>query len=361
MRLFHWRRRHADDFAQAIEPELRALPTPEPGDALKARIVASRDAGVRTILPEVSQPRPKRPVRTLVLAGFAAALLLVALPINWKRTTRTPPPDGEALDPVSTGFFGSVAYAQTLRARPELPPARVTGTDNLRPTTLRFVRRLRDASGKVVSDLPILLTMSPASVDGTPAYVVATLDSNANDPQPHVTVETTYVARSDMTLLRRAVHVMPYSRYDRINVQQRFAGDSLTGRMWTDNPSIGAGRAIARTLPRAYAPYLTPSFAPVFFMGVRLDRSWRGSASQLGWAVRDDDVLVPVELRVEGSEVIETPAGRFDCWRLSLRAAGHQLGYWVRKSDGLGVRLFDPDNARTHGTREIVLVQEGVE
>lgn len=360
MRLFFWRRQRSDDFAEAIAPELRALPTPQPSDALKARILASRAAGVRTILPEVAQPRPRRALLTIAVAGFAAALLLIALPIGWRRENK-PPSNAEGLEVASSGFFGRVAYAQTLRDRPELPAVRVGGTENLRPTTLGFARRLRDASGKVVSDLPILLTIRTTSVDGIPAYVVASLDSNANDPQPHVSVETTWVARADLRLLRRTVRVSPYSRYERINVQQRFAGDSITGHMWTDNPSIGAGRTFARALPRAYAPYLTPSFAPVFFMGVRFERGWRGSASVLGWAVRDDDVLVPIELRVDGSDVIETSAGRFDCWRLSLRASGRQLSYWVRKSDGLGVRVFDPNNPRTHGTREIVLVREGEE
>ena len=71
--------------------------------------------------------------------------------------------------------------------------------------------------------------------------------------------------------------------------------------------------------------------------------------------VRDDDVFIPVELRVEGEETITVPAGRFDCWRLSVRYAAGRVDYWVRKSDGLGVRVLN--STGSPGTREIVLTR----
>jgi hypothetical protein len=70
----------------------------------------------------------------------------------------------------------------------------------------------------------------------------------------------------------------------------------------------------------------------------------------MGWAVRDDDVFYPIDLQVEGEEQVIVPAGRFECWRLSLRFAGRRFDYWVRKTDGLGIRLQDP-------TREFVLTR----
>jgi hypothetical protein len=65
--------------------------------------------------------------------------------------------------------------------------------------------------------------------------------------------------------------------------------------------------------------------------------------------------MVPIELRVESAETITVPAGRFDCWRLSLRFSGKQVDYWVRKSDGLGVRVLN--KTTPYGTREIVLTR----
>jgi hypothetical protein len=71
--------------------------------------------------------------------------------------------------------------------------------------------------------------------------------------------------------------------------------------------------------------------------------------------VRDDDIFIPVEVRVEGEETITVPAGRFDCWRLSIRFAAGRVDYWARKSDGLGVRVVNP--TRQRGTSEIVLTR----
>jgi len=84
---------------------------------------------------------------------------------------------------------------------------------------------------------------------------------------------------------------------------------------------------------------------------------WRGSVSLLGWAVRPEDVFVPAELRVEGEETVVVPAGRFDCWRLSIGFAGRKIDYWVRKTDGVAVRLRDDSQIAKRGSREIVLVR----
>jgi hypothetical protein len=160
-----------------------------------------------------------------------------------------------------------------------------------------------------------------------------------------------------LRLLRRTIHVTPYSRFQRINVWQEFRGDSVSGHMNTEEPSIGAGRTFARQLPRPFAPFLTESVAPLFFTAVPLGHDWRGSASLLGWAVRDDDVLLPIELRVVGEEKVTVPAGTFECWRLALSFSGRRIDYWTRKSDGLGVRVLDTSAARTKETREIVLTR----
>jgi hypothetical protein len=174
---------------------------------------------------------------------------------------------------------------------------------------------------------------------------------------PQAEVETLYIARSDLRLLHRTIGVSPFRRWQRIDIRQHFQGDRLTGRMTTDGPSIGAGRPIARTLRPAFGPYFSDVFAPVLFMAVPLSSTWKGSASLLGWAVIDSDVFTPVELRVEGEERIAVPAGTFDCWRISVRFAGERMVYWVRRSDGLGVRLLDDLNVPARGTREVVLTR----
>jgi hypothetical protein len=90
-------------------------------------------------------------------------------------------------------------------------------------------------------------------------------------------------------------------------------------------------------------------------MTVPVSATWSASAGLLGWAVIPRDVYTPIELRVKGEESLTVPAGTFDCWRLSIRFSDGELSYWIRKSDGLGVRVLDQRNAATTGTREAVL------
>jgi hypothetical protein len=350
MKLHFWHRRGLRDFADAIRAELRALPTPEPDDDLLQRILASRAAGTRIILPHSSRHRQPIGLRFMAVA-VGAALLLVAVPVV-RQTLRKP--DDVA---IASSFFGSTAFAQAPSgtATPALLPIQVTRPNTIRPLVLELERRVHDSSGKSTSNLKATLTITADIVEGTPAWRVTSVDHKPTTTQDRMSVETLYVARADLRLLRRAVHVSPYSRFQRINVGQQFDGDSVSGRMTTDGPSIGAGRTIARSLPSHFGPYLADAMAPLFLMAVPLSAGWTGSASLMGWAVKDEDVFVPIELRVEGEERVRVPAGEFDCWRLSIEFAGRKLKYWARKSDGLGVRTLDDSETPIRGTREVVL------
>ena len=351
--MFFKRRQPLDDYLEAIGPELRALPTPQPTRALRDRIVASREAGVRTVLPAVTQPRGTR-TRNVTGIAIVAALAVMLVPMGVRHANQGSPRANDA----SLGFLGTLAYAQGVGSipRPALAPVKLGTISRVHPMALEFVRRVRDGS-RTLSESRITMNVTADSAAGAAAWRMVSEDHDARPPQPHVQVETTYLARTDLKLLRRTIHVSPYSRYGRINVWQLFSGDSITGRMNTDSPGIGEGRRIARVLPRQFTPYFTESTAHALLMNAPLARGWQGSASLLGWAVRDDDVLVPIELRVEGEETITVPAGRFDCWKLSIRYAGKQLDYWARKSDGLGVRVFGGNDSNNH-SREIELVGE---
>jgi hypothetical protein len=346
---FFRRGKALDDFIEGIRPELKAIPTPPPTDTLKTRIMESRASGVRNILPLVPEGRRVGTPLTIGLA-VAAALILLLIPIQLQRSASI----GEDL--ASPGVFGNVAFAQAPKRgdRPALAPITVTGGAKLRPLSIQFERRIVDGGGKARVTGQQSLQLSNASQGGSPVWRVVSVRREAM-PTPHVEVESVYVAQSGLRLLRRTIHVSPYRRFQRINVWQQFSGDSVSGRMTTENPSIGAGRAFARQLPNAFSPVIAESMSPIFLMTVPLSAKWSGSASLLGWAVRDEDVIVPIEMRVESAETITVPAGRFDCWHLSLRFSGKQIDYWVRKSDGLGVRVLN--QVTTNETREIVLTR----
>ncbi len=348
MNIFCWRR-PLHDFAEAIQPELRALRTPEPTAQLLERILRSRASGARIILPEPPAIAKRgRITRVVVGAGIAAALLLIAIPLQRVARERRSPPVAPSSDRrpsrrrrLATIGRGSHPWCSRAPMRCARSRWHLRGAHGLP----RACSRKAPHPSSVTAD----------DVDGTPAWRVVSIKEDAAPPQAEV--ETLYVARSDLRLLRRTIGVSPYRRWQRIDIRQRFQGDSLTGRMTTEGPSIGAGRPIARTLRFAFAPYFSDVFAPVVFMAVPLSSTWKGSASLLGWAVIDSDVFTPIELRVEGEERIAVPAGTFDCWRISVRFAGERMAYWVRRSDGLGVRLLDDLNVPARGTREVVLTR----
>ena len=151
----------------------------------------------------------------------------------------------------------------------------------------------------------------------------------------------------------------PYNRhYDRIVVHQRFDGTRLSGDMtaWTAGVR-SAYRTFDRILPEGTGPYVPDAFAPFFHVGVDVHRAGPARLALLGWAVRDDDVSRAMDLRVVGEEDVHVPAGTFPCWRLAIGYAGHTQWYWVRKADGIGVRMLDSTNAGA-GVREIVLRSE---
>jgi hypothetical protein len=350
MRLFFWRRRRLSDFADAIRPELEAIPTPRPTDQLLDRILASRAASARVILPEALTPRSRLPRRSIAAVAIAAGALLLLVP-----SVRRTPATGEDVF-ASSGFLTREAFAQPADhgAGRRLASAALERPEAIRPLALEFLRRVSDTTGQLITESVDSVAVTPATMHATPAWQITSRVREVVAAQRRVETETLYVARADLRPLSRAIHVSPYSRFERINVQQRFSGDSVTGRMTTDGPSIGAGRAIARRLRPELGPYLTGAFVPLALMTEPVSPTWSASAALLGWAVLPRDVYVPVELRVEGEERLTVPAGTFDCWRLSIRLSDGTISYWTRKSDGLGVRVLD-ERDPANGIREIVL------
>jgi hypothetical protein len=167
-------------------------------------------------------------------------------------------------------------------------------------------------------------------------------------------IDSTFMSRSDLRLLRHTAIERPYSRYDEIRIDQRFQGDSVSGRMNARGSRMPpASRPISRRLSPSSGPYIVDGLGPIILGAVSLHDGWTGRLSTVGWAVRDDDVFMPIDLRVDGAETIVVPAGRFDCWRITLRFGNRSVTYWSRKSDGVGVRSLERDASGV--TREAVL------
>lgn len=359
MRWFGPRKHTHDDWIDAVRPELRGLPVPTPRDDLLQRILASREAGARVILPDGRPVVDRTPTRGVV-ALFVAVVLLLLIPFarNAIVGSRGGELSGREASAASGWLAGSLAFAQTENdtLRRSKVPVRFAYPERLRPVTLRYQRTWRDSTGRTTGRATGVVALQRDSVDRTAAWRLVSLTAGTRDGRPFTTADSVYVTRADLRLLRRVVVQTPFSRYDQIRIAQQFRGDSIVGRMNARGADASpAGRPIARKLPPSAIPLTADALATVLFATVDLHPAWRGAMSLAGWAVIDSNVQTPVAIQVDGDEVVSVPAGTFECWRLTVRYSGPTLHYWVRKSDGLAVKsLQSQDN---DVVREVVLTR----
>lgn len=342
-------RKRDRDLAAAIQPELRALSVPRAGDDLWRRIRASREAGERVILP-VASARTRRHPFFVATAIVAAASAVFALSLGQRGSERA-----EEIRASGSWFAIGTAFAQTAPVSSGMPaPAVVTRADRFHPMRVVYQRSNRDATGKTQSMGEIRL-----SVERESRATWRVVSSQSDPARPSWSrADTMHLAAADLRLVSDAIHEEPYGRYSHIQVRRTMASDvyRLAGEMRALRESVvAANRTFDRVLPDRGAPYIADSFAPLFLMGVELHAGWKGRVSVLGWAVRNDDVLVPIQLAVVGEETVRVPAGEIACWRLSLQVNGHTQDYWVRKTDGLAVRSLRSGEGATP-SRELVLV-----
>lgn len=351
-------RSQAEEFAEAIRPELQSLSVPSPSADLMQRILASRESGTRVILPDVSDLRSSAPRRLLIPAAIVAAVLLLALPFRWS-PQREAGSEASSLARIASEWLpGSVAFAQSDASRTahRFAPMSLSTPGNLRPMRLEYLRTWRDSTSKEIGRVNGVLTVERAMAAGAPAWLVVARNQGTRNGHAVLAIDSTLVARDDLRLLNHTAVERPYSRYDVMRVDQRFRGDSIVGDMHAyGTRTSSAYRLIKRKLSAANGPYIIDPLAPVILGAVNLHAGWSGRASLIGWAVRDDDVFMPIDLRVDGSEEVIVPAGRFDCWRLTISFAGRSLTYWSRKSDGVAVRSIEHNASGV--TRETKLIK----
>ena len=337
-------------FAQRLGKAAAALPTPAPSEALLARALADRAAGMRGILPAPLEPAPGT---LLGRAIRVAAVIVVATILGvWWSGRGARDEFASANELLLAGFVPQSAEAgQAGRSAGVM-------THRLQALTATYQRRFVDsASGRTTDagkyDLRVapadprmwLLTSSWREIEGLE-------DMNG----AHTWTESVTVADSALQAASRVVHVKPYGRWAGIAIDQRFRHDSVIGQMSLDEDPTR--RPIAHDLG-AHRERLIASDAlgPVFFMGVPLLTGSEFHLSALGWAVVPRDVFLPMHMKVIGSERIETPAGTFDCWKFVISVGRETHYHWVRKSDHLGVRtLRRMSDGRT---RELILLREG--
>ena len=355
--------RHAVSFTRSLRDALATMPETSSMDpSLIERVLAERRAGERVVLPTPASgdtPYLSRKGSYIVLLPVAAAVVLLAVALHLTRTARTPRGNSSATRPltgqsppvstdefaVSEFFMPKSAFAtEVAPADSSVTPLTLDGL-RLRPGLVKYVRFERVGSGARHRIGTESVEISDARIEGVSAWRVVQRRQIADTEH----VETLYADRATLRMLGRTIRVRPYTHYLGITVRQRLVGDSLTGWMQTDS---GLGRPIARHLSPRSGPYLSDALAPVLLGATSLGPEWQARISILGWAVRDGDVSFPAQLRVVGRERVKVPAGTFECWKIAVDAILGMQTYWVRVSDGVGVRAL---LEREDLTRELVL------
>jgi hypothetical protein len=359
MRWFRRRESELEDFAEAIRPELRGLGSPVPRGEVLERILSSRAQGARVILPLDDTQAARSRLRFLIPAAIAAVLLTLLVPLR----KPAPPASADLAGSSSMGRVASdwlpvaIALAQSNTNGPRPKPIAFVQVEKLRPVALEYVRNWRDASGRDLGRINASVTVESTVDEGIPTWLIVTRNGGARRGRNVLGIDSLVVARSDLRPMSRAMFESPYSRYDTIRLRQSFLGDSVLASMRAVGARMPtASRNAARRLPAGAGPYIVDGLPPILLGAVALSPGWSGSASMLGWTIRDDDVSAAMQLRVEREEVVAVPAGRFDCWRMSVSLSGHALAFWVRKADGIAVRSLERD--ATGATQDIVLTRE---
>ena len=336
-------------FTLRFEKAVAALPTPAPSEELLSRALADRAAGARIILPAPSEPargtRLRRSIRAVAVIAVAAILGV------WWRSRGARGDFASANELLLAGFVPRSAEAwQGGRAAGAI-------THRLRPVAVTYQRRFIDsASGRVTDAGKLDLRVTP-SASGTWLLTSAWREiEGRNDMSDARTwTESLTVAGAALAPASRVVHVKPYRRWAGIYIHQRFRNDSVVGQMSLDEDPTR--RPIARDLRAQHGRLIaSDALAPMYFMGVPLATGAEFDVSLLGWAVVPRDVLVPMHMKVVGSDRVETPLGTFDCWKFVISVGRETHYHWVRKSDHLGVRTV---RRTTDGrSRELILSHE---
>jgi hypothetical protein len=343
-------------FRRELSAATRMLPSIEPPPGLLQRILADRSAGERAILPAAARTRSSATSRVIRLGAVAAALIVIATVTILERRSRTAPTLVAA-----TIFFPEVASAgEPTGSRVALPPVgpQIDGT-RLPVGAVEYRRYLIDSSGRRTITGNGVTSVRRVNANGATAFRVERvwLDNGNATEKASKEIDSMLLDARDLHFIERYIDTQPYGRYSRITVVQKFNGDSVYGRMNSEGgDSRGVGRTFVRRLPRASAPYVSDALAPLIFTTLPMRLGWHGRVSVLGWAVRDTDVLYPVDIKVVGRNRVTVPAGSFDCWHVAITSGTHAHDVWARTSDGLVVRVRNVMQTPAPHTVEIVLL-----
>ncbi len=316
--------------------ELRKIPAPEPSQDLLERILASRAAGVRVVLPGDRSATSRR--AALLLTAAAAAVVLV---MSTRGGDRRPvdPENGYQNNAAGLPFWPADAMAQEAGPprRPRYEPvkslrvARAQGGTWTYRTCSVFDDVLTNCRGRLT------ITVADARWEGHPAWLVSQQQKSVRDRSPdtlRTPPDSTYFEASTLRPIYAAQGGVKF------RLVRRFTGDTVREaldmggahpRSWRSSAAIPGDRDAPLVLRWARVD-LT-----LLLQTLPLDRWWRGSVYSVGLVGPDPSKtgFAPIDLRVVGTGRIEVPAGRFECWKVEVRESTESmLTLWVSKDHG---------------------------
>lgn len=323
---------------ETIRRELGERVPPQPPPGLLQRILDSRAAGVRVALPRLRRDYTRWLVGALATAAVSALVLNTAGPV---RPATSPESDYQDIARV-LGFWPPYAMAQ--ETGPPPPPR----YDPVRPLHARSARAgtwmyeigsaFDDGAANYRGRLKVVVRS--AEWDGRPAWLVSQQALRARDSNS----DTTDWIRGAADTMYADVETLRPIRYASLGTEfrliQRFVWDTVY-------EALDIGGAHPRSW-RVHAEIPGPVYAPLvlrwrwldvtlLLQALPLGQEWRGSVYSVGLVGKDPGgaAMVPLDLRVEGGERIEVPAGTFDCWKIVAHDGRERvLTLWASKDRG---------------------------
>jgi hypothetical protein len=324
---------------------LRALPTPEPDPELRGRIVTSRAAGARVILPTEGQHVDWR-FAVRVAAGIAAAVLLAMSIFPRDRENQ------EGLASSADAFWwASEAQAQEPGGKRYVASYPVSDLDRTRFGAGQWVFQSRVIIDGFTTDTITgdTITIAPGAYGGKAVWQIA----NRWGSRYFVSRDTLTVDRETLRPLRRAA------------AERRLQRPGAAPRAFEFPAGGSIGPLLLASVPAGYAgsqlqPFMRPALGLIHYLyllpalqTLPIRDGWRGSV-YVTWAWRDANPI-PLDARVVGRETQTVPAGTFDCWKIELQVPSNKAKtiVWISTDRHWVVRMREP---LRDGAMEKVLV-----
>ena len=337
--------------------ELRKIPAPEPSKDLLERILASRAAGVRVVLPEDRSATSRR--TALLLTAAAAAVILV---MSTRGGDRRPvdPENGYQNNAAGLPFWPADAMAQ--EAGPPRPPryapARLeVGRARAGAWTYRTCTVFDEGQPMCLGRLTIMVR--EAMWRRRSVWLVSRRQAMVRNGSRKTILTPLDTAFFERATLRPIYSAMGGKRF---RLVRWFTGDTVREALDITGASPRSWRVAAQIPGALDGPLVLrwtywEDLAPLMQV-LPLERGWRGSVYSVRLVGPDPSKapFVPLDLRVVGSGAIEVPAGRFDCWKVEVREGKeteNPLILWVSKDRGWLVRA---DQRGTDGRSETPLL-----